>query len=72
MFENKLYNGIHYSRFIASWMMFGNPRKEGTSFKKWLKSIGLPDDVIHDIWLMTDNGKMELESSVARFRKGNK
>lgn len=72
MFENKLtHNGIHYSRYIASW------QKSGTGyysdlFKDWLYSEGLTDDEVHDIYEMATNGKMELEMSVSRFLQQKK
>lgn len=63
--ENKVYEGIHYSRFIASWT-----KKNGKivpAFKGWLKSLDIngktmPDDVVHEIWQLATNGKLELET----------
>jgi len=74
-FKNKLtHNGIHYSRYIASWtneVYWRNysPRllSFGNTFKKWLRSEGLTDKEVNDIVLMATNGKLELEESAKRF-----
>lgn len=72
-FENKSYNGIYYSRIIASWVnVGGNPRKNPDGFKKWLRSLKVPEDVATDIYTLATNGKMELEISARRFMTGNK
>lgn len=68
MFENKMFNGIHYSRFVASWNHYGdgyNPIR----FEQWLKSMELPEDVINEIRFMYENGKMELERHARMFCK---
>ena len=68
MFENKLtHNGIHYSRYIASWIKAGGDLhfSKYSNFAKWLKELQwLTDDEIRDICNLADNGKMELEESV--------
>lgn len=72
-FENKIYNGEFYSRIIASWVnMGGNPRKNPDGFKKWLRSLKVPENVINDIYTLATNGKLELEISAKRFMTGNK
>ena len=48
MFENKIYEGIHYSRFVAS---FSKKGEINYKFKKWLKQLiingkSIPEDVI--------------------------
>lgn len=78
MFENKMINGIHISRFIASWEdAGGNCRKDRDLFRKWLSSLiingrHLTDGEIHDILFIAGNGKMELEDSAKAFIKENK
>ena len=70
MFTNKLYEGIYYSRIVASWT---NKRGAVTPrFKKWLKTITIngkpiPEDVIDEIYFFGTNGKLELEESAKRF-----
>ena len=39
----------------------------GPEFKEWLRSLGLSEDEVHDIYEMATNGKMELEASADRF-----
>lgn len=72
MFENKQWNGVHYSRYIASWVRVGGNIKDGGLFRKWLKSIGVPEEVTWDIYNLASNGKLELQTSAAKFLKGNK
>lgn len=70
MFENKVFNGIYYSRFIASWNRSGdgfNPRR----FEAWPRSLGIPEEVMKEIGSMYDNGKMELEDSASNFCEEN-
>ena len=78
MFENKVIEGIHISRFIASWQeATGNCRKEKGLFREWLKSLVingryLTDGEVHDILFVADNGKLELEMSAKAFIKEKK
>ncbi len=72
-FENKLtHNGIHYSRYIASWVKIlrRNHMRPwfGSLFEQWLRETqGLNDDEVAEIILLAGNGKLELEESVQRF-----
>ncbi|MBP5594159.1 MAG: hypothetical protein J6Y02_02165 [Pseudobutyrivibrio sp.] len=74
-FENKIYENIHYSRFVASWIR----ESHGTSYhkmKEWLRTLivngkPIPEEIIRDIYNYATNGKMELEASVRRFCSGN-
>ena len=75
-FENKLtHNGIHYSRYIASWTRVCKFTSDyrllyfNSLFEDWLRSEGLNDEEIKDIVRIAINGKMELEDSVRRFLK---
>ena len=72
MFENKMWNGVHYSRYIASWIRVRGNIMDGDLFMKWLKSIGVPENIAYDIWQMGTNGKLELQTSAMKFLKGNK
>lgn len=72
MFENKKFEGIHYSRFIASWT--NEVGFVSYEMKDWLKTITindkhLPDDVIEEIYEMGSTGKLELETSAKFFAK---
>lgn len=71
--ENKQFEGIHYTRFIMSWVnatgrpVNGNRKK----FNKWLRGLtingkSIPEEVIDEIYFIGSNGKLELERS-ARF-----
>jgi hypothetical protein len=71
MLENKKVGatGIHYSRYIASWINCGN--KYG--FEDWLKSMPeITESERRDMVQMWMTGKLELESSVRRFLKKRK
>lgn len=73
MFENKQFEGIYYSRFVASWFKHGkgNWRK----FRRWLRTLTvngkpIPADVEQEIYDFATNGKLELEQSIDRFLEG--
>ena len=72
-FENaKTHKGIHYSRYIASWMRMGGKIYPDGLFFKWLEDVEkLTDEEIRDIKFMVMNGKMELESSARSFMRTN-
>ena len=70
MFENKVYEGIHYSRFIASWFKSGG--KLDYRFKKWLQSLKINDkeiteEIIREIYDFAENGKLELQETAKAF-----
>ena len=70
MFENGNFNGIFYSRFIASWVRKGGMLKTGhdiTMFRSWLTEIGCDDETVDKITFLASNGKLELENSAERF-----
>lgn len=73
MFENKVINGVHASRYIMSWLRSGgtfNIRGEGYyEFKEWLDSLGLEDEDAEYIVQLARNGRMELETSAKLFIK---
>lgn len=63
-FENRQFEGIYYSRFVASWCKSGG--KLNWEFKEWLKQLvinkkKIPDDTIREIYNYATNGKLELE-----------
>lgn len=71
MFENKIINGVHTSRYIMSWVRSGGilgKRGQGYyDFDKWLKKLGLDDEDRRYIRNFASNGKLELEESVKGF-----
>ena len=78
MFENKMVEGIYYSRFAASWRNVTgddgsmNHRKVGWKFRAWLRSLVINDrhlteEEIWDIYNLATNGKLELESDARKF-----
>lgn len=73
-FENaETHNGIHYTRYIASWKRMGGKIFYGGLFERWLKEVQkLTDEEINDILFIATNGKMELEMSAKVFMKANK
>lgn len=73
MFENKVYEGIHYSRFIASWVKAGGVITRG-GLTNWLRTLtingkDIPDDVINEIVNLATNGKLELEDHARAYIK---
>ena len=70
MFENGNFNGIYYSRFIASWLRKGGKLKSGNDvglFRAWLNSLGVDDISVNNIIFLATNGKLELENSAEKF-----
>ena len=70
MFENGNFNGIYYSRFIASWVKKGGMLKTGhdiSMFRSWLTEIGCDDETVDKITFLASNGKLELENSAKKF-----
>ena len=66
MLENKKHNGIHYSRYIASWRNMGGQYFD-KEFIEWLISEGFTDDEARDVREMAMCGKMELETNAKMF-----
>ena len=66
MLENKKHNGIHYSRYIASWINAGGKYFD-EEFLEWLKSEGFEEDDARDVREMATCGKLELETSAKKF-----
>lgn len=70
MFENKTINGIHASRYIASWTNAGGELYYGEEvnyFYKWLLTIGLTEEEAKYVKHLATNGKLELENSAEKF-----
>jgi hypothetical protein len=71
MFENKLINGIHASRYIASWQRAGGaPLYYGEDiddFRVWLSSLGLSSEDVEFIVRLATNGKLELEKDAEKY-----
>ena len=73
MFENKMFEGIYYSRFIASYIKVRGKIYED-EFRDWLGSLiingkSMPEDVVWDIYNMATCGKLELETNCRYFIK---
>lgn len=76
MFENKIYENIYYSRFIASWYNAGGSNKR-SDFVEWLKSLiingkPIPKETIDEIASLFSNGKLELETRAELFIQSKK
>lgn len=76
MFENKTFEGIYYSRFVASYVKVRG-KIYLDEFEAWLRSLiingkQMPDNVIQDICELGTNGKLELEDNVRIWTKLNK
>ena len=75
IFKNKTFEGIYYSRFIASWYNEGGA--PNWAMKDWLRTLTvngktMPEEVIKEIYNLATNGKLELESSAKNFIKENR
>lgn len=70
-FENKVTTyGIHYTRYVASWMKSGGSIYRRGLFQKWLKECcKLTDREIYEITNLAMNGKLELEVSAEQYLK---
>lgn len=70
-FTNKIVEGIHYSRFAASWIKAGGKRFD-YEFEEWLSSLVINDRklrpaVVREIRHYAENGKLELEANAAVY-----
>lgn len=75
MFENKKdsVQGIHYSRFIASFAKAGGNVLNRDEFGDWLDHLGfLNEDEVLDILDIATCGKIELELDANIFLKQRK
>lgn len=73
MFENKVFEGIYYSRFIASYVNVRG-KINPDEFRDWLRSLTIngkkiPEDVIWDIYNLGTSGKLELETNLKYYLK---
>ena len=66
MLENKKHDGVHYSRYIASWRNMGGTHF-GREFELWLTSEGFTDEEIYEVREMAICGKLELEKAAKKF-----
>lgn len=70
MLENKKLDGVHYSRYIASWRNKGGQIDWGDcGFSRWLRSHGATDKEVADITDMALMGRMELELEAGYYIK---
>lgn len=72
-FENKTFEGIYYSRFIASYVKV-NGKIYKDEFEDWLRSLTIngkkmTEDEIWDIYNLATCGKLELETNCRNFFK---
>lgn len=70
MFDNFKVKGVHYSRYIMSWVRSGgtfNNHDDYIRFRRWLKTFALPDYDINNIMDLAESGKLELEESAKLF-----
>ena len=71
-FENKVINGIHCSRYVASWRATGC--KTNYLFKLWLEQLVINErkltaNEVQFIYNFATCGKLELESNAKLFKK---
>ena len=70
--ENKKVEGVHYSRFIASYVNSGGELYYD-EFKAWLEHLNiLSEQDISNIIEMANCGKLELEMDAKLFLKATK
>ena len=71
-FENKQFEGIYYSRFVASWNKVKEEKFNRFAFEDWLMQLTIngkcmDNKTAKEITNFADNGKMELEDNAKRF-----
>lgn len=71
-FENKIINGIHVSRYVASWSNVSGGKYRFFFFEDWLRQLvingrSLTEDEIRYIYNYATNGKLELEANARTF-----
>ena len=73
MLENRKFNGIHYSRYIASYQNKGGVVNYGekNGFYRWMKSLGATDTMIREMVDIACMGKLELEIDCEKFINKN-
>ena len=63
--------GIHYSKYIMSWINGSIPAVQDVYFdnlfKDWLRSHKCTEQEISDIWLMATSTNPEFEKDAERF-----
>lgn len=74
MFENRIIEGVHISRYVTSWVKEGG--KLNYTFKEWLRTLTingrkLTNDEIRDIYNFGTNGKLELEEHAKQYLRGS-
>lgn len=72
MFENKQWEGIYYSRFVASWNKVHDGKFRRFEFKDWLMQLTIngkcmDNQTAKEICEFADNGMMELEGNAIIF-----
>ena len=75
--ENKIFEGIHYSRFIVSYAKVGGELNKRWLFEDWLRTLVIngkviPEEVIDEIGFIASNGKLELQTSAREFLRNEK
>lgn len=60
--------GVHYSRYIASWLRKGGDYF-GEQFEKWLRANDCTEQEISDIKFMATCGRMEQEMTAGYYVK---
>lgn len=72
MLENTYFNGIHATRYIASWLQVGGMLRTGEdydNFRNWLLSLNLTEGSASYILELAWMGKLELERDARDFLK---
>lgn len=72
MLENYLINGVHATRYIASWLNVGgtfHSYEDYDNFRDWLLSLKMKEDDAQNIVELAWMGKFELERNAEDFLK---
>lgn len=76
IFVPRLNGEVHKSRLIASWYRVGGTITDvcslSTPFAKFLRSLGINEDDIHDTIQYAMNGKLEVQTLAREFLKNEK
>jgi len=72
MFENKIIQGVHATRYYSSWCRSGGDPRNYDEFNEWLISLDLSKEERSDICHLAENGRLELETSARKWIKALK
>ena len=70
-FANQILNGIHASRYIASYANVGGDLQNRWQFIDWLQSVGLTEDEAWFVANLATCGKFELQKNAVDWLRNH-